>query len=337
MFKKSKYPILVTTIISCVIIIASLFVLGFKGVNLGVSLGGGTQFEVVLSNTDNAALVTEAVNIVLDEHKLSIDSTFVQDKFVASDDKGDFSRKSLVVQSAKKVSEDEMKAIKNEIATQVGVSVDKVSVETITSAFSSKDVLGLAILFGVIAASVFVFGWVRYDIFAAISFVVTLLHNVILFFATVILTRLQLTLASIAALIVLSLFMIVVLINIYEKFREISKQPDSFKINASKRMIQGEMEVVTPYLLVIIAILVFTLCLVFLPIPRIIFVAINIILALVISAYSLLLIGPSTYVALVEISEMRLKAVLSRNDTVNKAIKKKIKKNQQANQNKSDK
>ena len=40
-----KYPLLISIIVSCVLVVASLFILGFFGINLGTSLAGGSQFE----------------------------------------------------------------------------------------------------------------------------------------------------------------------------------------------------------------------------------------------------------------------------------------------------
>ena len=61
--KLKKYPLLISTIVSCVIIIASLFILGFFGLRLGTSFGGGSQFEI---NMPNGVSSTEYVSGVSD-------------------------------------------------------------------------------------------------------------------------------------------------------------------------------------------------------------------------------------------------------------------------------
>ena len=327
MFNKKKYPILITTIISCVIIIASLFILGFFGANLGVSLGGGSQVEVVLADGTKATEFTDKIGEILEKYDVSIDSTFVQDKFTAGENKGDVIRKALVVQSSEKVDDETATKIQKDVATALELSETHVSVGKITSSVDTKTVLRLGIAFGIIVAGLFIFGWIRYDVFAGIAFVISVLHNIVVYFSVVILSRLQLTVTSITALIILTLVMVVVLISIYEKFREASKQQDANKTTPSERMIKSECASIKPYLITAIAVVVFTLCLLIVPVSRIVFVSLNVLLITLVTSYTLLLTGPSTYVALVEIKEMNDRAILSRNSNINKAIKKKVKAN----------
>ena len=61
------------------------------------------------------------------------------------------------------------------------------------------------------------------------------------------------------------------------------------------------------------------------PVASVRFTAINILIALVVTIYTSLIIGPGVYASLLEMREMNRKAILSRNDTVNKEIKKKVK------------
>ena len=125
----------------------------------------------------------------------------------------------------------------------------------------------------------------------------------------------------------LTLVMTIVLVSIYERYREVSKEQDAAKLSISENMINSEKEIIKPFSIIAVAILVFTLSLLFLPVSRIVIIAVNMLIAFVVTLYTSLLIGPSSYVALLDIREMNRKAILSRNDTVNKSIKKKIKKN----------
>lgn len=325
--KMKKYPLLVSTIISCLIIIVSLFILGFKGMNLGVSLGGGSQIEVTISDGMVVSSYTDKIDAVLDKYNVSIDANFVEDKYTAGENNGEFTRKNLVIQVAKTFDEETTSKIKNEIVTSLGVSEENVNVGKIISSVIQKNVLFLALSFGIIAIVLFVFGWIRYDIFAGISFIVAILHNIIVYLSIVILTRIQLTLSAISALMFLTLLMIIVLITIYEKFRETSKEKDSQKLPIQEVMINSEKEVIKPFAIICSAILIFTVSLLFIPVPRIILIALNMLIALIVTLYTSLLIGPSTYIALLEIRELNRKAILSRNAEVNKAIKKKVKKN----------
>ena len=332
--KMKKYPLLISTIISCLLIIVSLFILGFFGIRLGVALGGGTQIEVVMQENTTTADYESKVKDVLKKYNYSIDSSVKQDKFVAGDDNTTYTKSTLVIQIAKKMDEETQTKIKNEISEKLGLNVENeyVSVGEITSSVESKSVLYLSLSFGIVAICFFVFGWIRYGIFAGLSFIIAILHNIIVYLAMVILTRIQLSLSALSALMFLTLAMTVVLIAIYERFRENSKKQDYQKLPVQERMLNSEFETIKPYSIILIAIIVFSLCLFFIPVPKMTVIAGNILLAILVTAYSTLLIGPSSYVACLEIREMNQKAILSRNHTVNKAIKKKI----SANTNKND-
>lgn len=332
--KMKKYPLLISTIVSCLLIIVSLFILGFFGMRLGVSLGGGTQIEVVMNDGINASDYTSKVGTILKKYNYTIDSNVVQDKFVAGEDQTKFSKKTLIIQVASKMDDETSNKIRNEIVSELGLGENEkyVSVGNITSSVASKNILFLGLAFGILAVCFFIFGWIRYGIFAGLSFIIAFLHNIILFLSVVILTRLQLSITALSALMFLTLVMSAVLITIYERFRVNSTKQDYQKMPVQERMLKSEFEVVKPYGIVAVAIVVLTLCMFFVPIAKMAIIATNILIAILVTVYTTLLIGPSSYVACLEIHEMNEKAVLSRNHTVNKAIKKKI----AANTNKND-
>ncbi len=327
--KMKKYPILITTIISCLTIIVSLFILGFFGLKLGVSLGGGQQLEVVMADDGTRASYTSKIDTVMDKYGYSIDTSFVEDKFVAGEENTQFSRKCLVIQFTGDIDEETISKIESEIAQSLEISENYVTIGAITSSVVAKNALFLGLSLVIVAVCFFVFGWIRYDIFAGLSFIIAYLHNIILYLSVIILTRIELSLTSLSAVLFLSLIMSLVLVNIYEKFRLANKQQDTDKTPIQEKMLQSEKSVIKPFLIICVAILIFVLCLFFIPSLRIRIVALNIIVALIVTLYTSLLIGPSSYVALLEIREMNRKAIMSRNDTVNKAIKKKIKRSKE--------
>ena len=153
--KIKKYPLLISTIVSCVIIIASLFVLGFKGMNLGVSLGGGTQIEVTMNDGILTSTYTNKIDDVLDKYGLNIDTNFVEDKYNASEKDGEFTRKNLVIQVAKELDETTSSNVKNDIVKTLGVKEDAVELGNIKSSVLSKSVLLLAGAFGILAVAFF--------------------------------------------------------------------------------------------------------------------------------------------------------------------------------------
>jgi preprotein translocase subunit SecF len=185
--------------------------------------------------------------------------------------------------------------------------------------------IGLGV--GIVAICLFVFDWLRYNIFAGLSFLLAYLHNIILYISILIITRVQISLVSLSVGLILTLIMGAVLISIYEKNREKVKLHLSDKLSVSERMIESEKQAVLPYGFIFIGMLVFAALMFFIPVSSVRLSAVNIIIALVVTAYTSLIIGPGSYAALLEIRDLSQKAVLSRNHTINKEIKKKIKKN----------
>lgn len=325
--KMKKYPILVSTIISCLIIVVSLFILGFCGIKFGISLGGGEQIEIAMQDNITKDSYISKINTVLDKYNYSIDTSFVEDNYTAGSEFGEFTRKKLVVQIASEFTDEESTEIQKSIASSLNIETKGVYVGKIVSSVASKSALRIGIAFAIIMVCFFVFALVRYNVFAGISFIISYLHNVIVYFALVIITRVQFTIDSLSVIVLLTLVMTAILIAIYERFRLVSRLQDAEKTPIQERMLQSEKDTVKPFAGVCVAVLILIVGLLIVPAIRFKFIALNCLLALIVTAYTSLVIGPSSYVATLEIREMNRKAILSRNDTVNKAIKKKVKKN----------
>ena len=327
-----KYPLLVSMIISFAIIIASLFVLGFAGMNMGVSLGGGSQFEVnVPANVQTKEFVAD-IKTALKDNGYTFDSSSIEDKYVAIDDEGNFTKQVVVVRiSQNNLTEIQKADLVKKIATALNVDESYVSpAENIIAQTTAKNVLSLGIAIGIVAAALFVFAWVRYDIFAGLSFIIAFLHNIILYLSLTIVTRLELTLFSLTMVFIFTLIMSIVLIHIYENYRKESRLHISDKLTVSERMINAEVSAVKPFVIITVAVVLAFVFMMFVPLAAVKFMALAILLVLIVTAYTSLIVGPASYVALLDIRETRRKAVLSRNDTINKVIKKKIKNSQKS-------
>lgn len=325
--KIKKYPLLISMIVSCVLIITSLFILGFFGMKLGTSLGGGSQFEVNVASSASSKQYVKEIKDVLADNKLTFDSATVEDKYVAVDNEGNYTKQVVVIKvSERNVSDNTEAAVINQIAEKLNINKSYVSsINNIVSSTTTKNVLMLGAAIGVVALALFVFAWIRYDVLAGISFIVAFLHNIILYFSMLILTRIELNLISLTTMFVLTLMMSVAMIHIYEEYRKEDRLHISDNLSISERMIGSETRAVKPFVIIAAAVLVAVIVMLFVPATVVKFTALNILIALLVSAYTTLIIGPASYVALAEVRDVRKKAVLSRNDTVNKVIKKKIK------------
>lgn len=324
-----KNPLLISVIVSCVIIIVSLFILGFFGMRLSTSLAGGSQFEVTLSKDADTKQYVRVIKDVLSDNGLYLDSSFVEDNFKAKDENAEFTQRCLVINIGSTNISDEVKQkVKEQVIASLNLSESDVTdIEVTTPAVKAKDVLFLGLAIGIVAIALFVFAWIRHNIFAGLSFIIAFLHNIILYLAILILTRVEVSLMSLSIALVLTVIMSIVMINIYEKFREVTKLKLEEKIPVLERMKSSELSVIKPYIAVAATVLVISIILLFAPVASVKLSALSMIFALIVSAYSSLIIGPGTYASLLEVKDLSLKAKLSRNDTVNKEIKKKIRKN----------
>ena len=322
-----KYPLLISAIISCALVVVSLFILGFFGMNLGTSLGGGSQFEVVISNDANTKEYVKNIKSVVSEHGYTVDSSFVEEKFKAREEQFEYTERCLVIKIADKdICDEKETAIRTAVAEKLGIDVEDVSaIEVITSVVKGKDVLFLGLALGIIVACLFVYAWIRFNLFAGLSFILANLHNVILFLSLMILTRVQVNMISLVAIVALTLIMSAVMIVIYEKYKELANLKTEEKMTIAQRMETSEKATIKPYVIIAGIVLVFALLMLFVPVARVRFASLGIIFALIVTAYTTLIIGPGSYAALLELKNDYLMAVLSRNDTVNKEIKKKIK------------
>ena len=326
--KIKKFPLLISLIVSCAIVVASIFVLAFAGMNIGTSLAGGSQFEIALKNEDKTKEYTAEIKDILKDNGCTLDYAFVETKYGADQENADYTSTCLVVNITEKNILDSKEAkIIDQISAKLGIDADYISgIENITSSVKAKSILFVGLAVGIIAVCLFVFAWIRYNIFAGLSFILAILHNVILYLSLLIVTRVQLNLASIAIAIVLTLIMSAVLIAIYEKHREVSRLHIAEKETISETMIKAVKTQATPFVIVAVVVLVFALLMFFIPVTSVMLSAIAIIIALLVSVYTTTIVGPGAYAGLLEAKSYSEKAVLSRNDTINKTIQKKIKK-----------
>lgn len=332
--KKSlkKYPLLVSLIISCVLVVASIFVVAFCGLKLSPSLGGGSQFEVAIPDSADSKTCVQGIKNILKNNNISYDSFTIEDKAKAGDEPTAQSQRYVVVNIlATNVSDETEQKIRDQVSSKLGVPAENVSeINNIISSIKSKDILLFGLGIGIIAICLFVFGYIRYDLFAGLSFFLSILHNLILFLSVMILTRIPLGLVSIAAIAILSLIMTAVLVSIYEKNKLESEMHLAEKETPSERLIKSEVSAIKPYIFILVSVVVFSLILFFIPLNNVVFSTLSVLVSLAVSVYTTLLIGPGVYGTFLDIKKARFDATLSRNDSVNKVIKKKVAKAKKA-------
>lgn len=323
---QKKYPLLISLIISCAIVVASIFVLAFCGMRLSPSLGGGSQMEIAIDDAADVKTTIQNIKNELRQNNIQYDSFSVEDNSLAGEEATKMTQRKIVINLQETNVSDEIELkVRTAVAEKLGVSIEKVSgIENIISSIKSKDILLFGLGIGIIAICLFIFGFVRYDVFAGLSFLLAIIHNLIVYLALIILTRMPLGLVSLAIISILTLVMLACLVSIFEKNKIENEMHLSEKETPSSRLIRVEKSAVKPYVFVLGAVVVFSAFMFFIPVANVLFSAVSILLALIVSVYTTLLVAPGVYASLLDLRKSAFEATLSRNDTVNKVIKKKI-------------
>ena len=323
---QKKYPLLISLIISCVIVVASVFVLAFCGMRLNSSLGGGSQMEIAITDGTDVKTCVQEIKDVLAEQNIQYDSFMVEDNSTAGDLATELSQRKIVVNlQVTNISDEKELNIREKLSSKLGVSIDKISeINNIISSIRAQDILLFGLGIAIIALCMFVFGFVRYDLFASISFLLAIIHNLIVFLSIIILTRIPLGLVSLAAVTLFTLVMLACLVSVYEKNKLESEIRLSEKETPSSRLMRAEFSALKSYILVPCSVVVFSLLLLLVPVYNVAFSVASVIIALAVTAYTTILVAPAVYGSFLDLQKASLEATLSRNDTVNKVIKKKI-------------
>ena len=332
-FNFKKYPLLICFIASMVIIVASLFVIGFAGINFDTTIVGVSQVEVVLPDDADTQVYSNSARVICKQQGLSLYSTTIEDKFTAGAENGSYTKRVMILTFAERnVSEEDQLAYREALATKLGFeNADNISsFKLVTNMVESQNIWLVVLSIGIVVICSFVFAWIRYDIFAAISLFVAFLHSIILYFAMSSLVRLPIGLTSLAIMVVLMFIMAAVLIHIFEEYRKLAKLHIDDKQTITQKLISAEKKSLMPYACIAAVVVVFVLMLMLSPSFMVRLSALGILLSLIVCAYTAILLTPGLYAYLSDINLANKKAVLSRNDTKNKVIKKKIAKKAKA-------
>ena len=323
---QKKYPLLVSLIVSCVIVVASIFVLAFCGMRLSPSLGGGSQIEIAISDGADAKTCVQDIKKVLKEENIQYDSFIIEDSSTAGDDATELSQRKIVVNlQATDVSDEKELKIRQAISEKLSVAIESISeIDNMISSIRANDILLFGLGIGIIAVCIFVFGFVRYDIFAGISFLLAIVHNLILFLSLIILTRIPLGLVSLAIISILTLVSLACLVSVYEKNKLENEMHLAEKETPSSRLMRVEFMTLKSYIFIPCAIVIFSILMLIVPVYNVALSAISVLVALLVTMYTTTLVAPGVYASLLDLQKATFEATLSRNDTVNKVIKKKI-------------
>ncbi len=329
-FNLKKYPLLICLIVSAVIIVGSLFVIGFAGLKFDTTIVGGSQVEIVLPNGADAQDYSNSARVVCKHHSLSLYHTAIEDKFVAGETNGEYTTRVLVLTFAdKNVSEETQKAYRDELAAKLGFeNANQISnFKAVTNMVEGRNMWLVILAIGIIVVCLFVFALIRYDLMAALSLLLAYIHSVMLFFALCGLTRVPLGLTSLASMVVLNIIMSAAIIAIFEDYRKLARLHIESKDTTAQKLMQAQKSSLMPYGIIAAIAMLAALLLLISPSFMVRLAAIAIIYVLIACAYTATLVTPGIYAYLTDMTKARVEAKLSRNETKNKVLKKKVAKN----------
>ena len=299
-------------IIAFVMIVTAVIVSLTAGINLGIDVGGGTQFEVVI--TPESGSVTnkfvqkqeDIIKDVLKDNGLYAEKIFVQDKD---------SHVFVVV----RIADDNITnraEIVGDLVSALEIEEEAVSEFSIISgSLTKKSVIWASIAIVCILLAVFVFGWIRYKLMSGLTLTFSVLLALMLSVALHIITRLPITFNSIIIMLCSAVLILFALIFVLEKVREISKSKSSENMEVAEIISTAKKRTLLPLICLVAMIFVMAVVFVFIPVTYVQLTACSVIVCLVSIAYTYYFIAVSLHEKLLEIKDATEKARLSRDNS----------------------
>ena len=305
---KKKILLPIYLVLSLIIIVSAVVVSLTAGINLGIDFVGGKQIEIQIPENANINDYSTKISDVLDDYELKINTSFVEDKYTNT--------YYVVKINTQELSAEEKLEIREKIANTLSVEISNVSeVFDISGNVKQKTVISIGV--GVIVAFValFIAGWLRYGIMEGLGIMFGAIHNMIISFACLVLTRIELSISTCASIAILSICFVGLFVLVLERAREtlISKTNNTLEVmNVYSNALKSNIFIPV----VLLAILLFSVATLFVNSNAIVLFALSAIVCVVVAFYSLLVTTALTgYLS--EAKAIRDRENLSKNKTNN--------------------
>ena len=299
-------------IISFVIIIAAVVVSLTAGINLGIDVGGGTQFEVVVTPDDGEVdnkfvqKQEDIIKDVLKDNGLYAEKIFVQDK-------------DSYVFVVVRVADDNITnraEIVADLVSALEIEEEAVSEFSIISgSLTKKAVIWASVAIVCILLVVFFAGWIRYRIMSGITLTFAVLHALMLSVALHVITRLPITFNSIIIMLCSAVLILFALIFVLEKIREITKSRSSENLEINEIVRTAKSRTLLPLICLAAMIFVMAVVFVFIPVVHVQFTACSLVVCLASLVYTYFFVAVELHEKLLEIREATERARLSRDNS----------------------
>lgn len=303
MKKKILLPIYLA--VSLILIITAVVMSLTLGVNLGIDFNGGKQVEIKLEENTNTDNYDKAINEVLKNYGLSIDSTLTQDKYTDT--------YYVFKINTNEISNENATKIRTDIATKLNISEENVSeIISISGNVTVKTLVTISIAAGCVFILFFFISWIRYGIMNGLTTLFVSLHSMILSFALILITRLQINIPTVIAVLVSTLFTLAILAIILENVRE-NKVKHTNELTYKEMFAIANKKSIPSMVIFTSAIVIFAIASLFNPAIYIKLFALALIECVVVSIYSANFVGYELGAILSTVSAEKVKQKLSKN------------------------
>ena len=299
---KSKPWLLIYTIISFCVIVAAVVVSLTVGFNLGSDIAGGSQIEVLISDSEKSAstLINDA-KAALSDSGVSYEKIFVEDKYTDT---------YIVIRTNNKALDQEK--LTASLSEKMGVTPENVVGIYEISGFVTKNaIIWVSVTTILLILGIFLAGWIRYKLATATALTISVLHSIIFAAAILILTRIPITLNSFIILAAVSLFVLFAFITTFERVLENKKLAHNKDLTSKELITLSKKETMKALLFIATGVALVSIVLLFVPMLSVLFNALSLIICLLSGIYSFWFIGISLYEYMLTIKDAADKRRLS--------------------------
>ena len=315
--KKSKLLLPIYLIISLVIVIAAVVVSLTAGINLGMDFAGGKQIEIKLDQNTNTSGYAEKINAALKDYGLVVDTSFKEDKYAET-------YYVVKINHQEAMTAETKDNIREAIADKLEISIDNIGAVTeISGNVTEQTLINISLAIAAIFAIMFIASWIRYGIMNGLASLFNALHTMIISFALILISRLELNIPTCVGILVVNMLSIILYTLSLEKVRETSLLKQNKDLTNREIYKDANKKTFSSFVIVSAALFVFAVASFLSPVAAIQLFSLALVEGLLVCFYSYSLVSFELGSYLADVKSIRDKQRLSKNVETKAQSKKK--------------